>query len=78
MSLNDAQAHATMADYADAERSTAKANNDHVAELKARRMAKIQRTMQLVNLPFGLLAAIPYAGYCYTQGYFDEIPESNV
>ncbi len=78
MSFIDARAHATMAEYADAERSAAKANNDHVAELKARRMAKVQRTMQLVNLPFGFLAAIPYAAYCYKQGYFDEIPKSNV
>ena len=41
MSLIDAQAHAAAADYADAERATAKANNDHVAELKAKRMVKV-------------------------------------
>ena len=67
-----------MAEASDAKRAEARANGDFVAERHAQRTAKTGRCMQLAGLPLvGPLAAAGYGAYCYSQGYFDEIPEEN-
>ena len=67
-----------VAKAADAERAKAKDDGDFVAERKAQFTAKTGRCLQLAGIPvLGIFAAAGYGAYCYTQGYFNEIPESN-
>ena len=67
-----------VAEASDEARVDAKKRNDYIAEMQARRQAKTARITQIASAGlFGGIAALAYGTYCYSQGYFDEIPESN-
>ena len=67
-----------VAEASDTARADAKKRGDYVAEMKARRQAKSARITQIASAGlFGGIAAVIYGTYCYSQGYFDEIPEEN-